>query len=132
MAIKTGNKHGMNWITPHKRLAIYLRDGLACCYCGASVEEGHQLTLDHLKPRCKGGGNGEGNLVTACMRCNAARGNRSWRKFAGATAGYLNHGITGQQVVNHVLSCVRRKLNVAAAKDLIALRGGFTAALYGR
>lgn len=74
-------------------------------------------------------GNGEGNLVTACMRCNAARGKRSWRKFAAATAEYLNHGIQAQDVVNHVLACVRRRLDVAAAKQMVASRGGFTAAL---
>lgn len=32
---------GMNWIRKDKRLAIYMRDGMACVYCG--------LTLDHLK-----------------------------------------------------------------------------------
>jgi hypothetical protein len=124
---KTGNKNGMNWLRPEKRLAIYLRDGLACCYCGASVEAGHQLTLDHLKPRCHGGDNHEANLVTACMKCNAARGNRSWRQFAVATAEYLNR--TGKDVVNHVLAVTRRKIDVAAAKNLISCRGGFTAAL---
>src|SRR5438128_11454104 len=31
---------GMNWIRPEKRLALYLRDGLACCYCGEAVEDG--------------------------------------------------------------------------------------------
>lgn len=55
---------GMNWIRPTTRLAIYLRDGLACVYCGQALEDGVQLTLDHIKPWCRGGRHSPGNLVT--------------------------------------------------------------------
>ena len=72
----------MNWIRKEKRLAIYLRDGLACAYCGESVEDGAKLTLDHLKAHNHGGSNDADNLVTCCHRCNSARGKRSWRKFS--------------------------------------------------
>lgn len=42
--------HGGKWIRVERRLGIYLRDGLACVWCGASVEQdGVQLSLDHLK-----------------------------------------------------------------------------------
>ena len=34
--------HGMNWLPKARRLAIYLRDGLACAYCGASVEDARE------------------------------------------------------------------------------------------
>jgi len=44
---------GMNWIRREKRVAIYLRDGCACAYCGATLEDGTQLTLDYLRPRRK-------------------------------------------------------------------------------
>ena len=71
-----GVYQGMNWITQKKRLAIYLRDGLACAYCGASVETGAQLSLDHLIPHSEGGTNHESNLVTCCSRCNSSRGAR--------------------------------------------------------
>ena len=66
---------GSKWIRPEKRLAIYLRDGLACAYCGAKAEDGKPLSLDHLLPCSKGGGNHEGNLVTCCLKCNSRRGN---------------------------------------------------------
>ena len=59
---------GMNWIRKEKRLAIYLRDGLACCFCGEGVEDGAKLTLDHLTPHSHGGTNGAENLATACHR----------------------------------------------------------------
>jgi len=65
---------GSKWIRKDKRLAIYLRDGLACAYCGAAAEQGRPLTLDHLLPCSKGGGNHEGNLVTCCGTCNSRRG----------------------------------------------------------
>lgn len=73
---------GSKWIRPSKRLAIYLRDGMACTYCGATLEDGAQLTLDHIKPVNKGGTNGETNLVTACLCCNSKRQDKTVRAFA--------------------------------------------------
>lgn len=121
---------GMNWIRKEKRLAIYVRDGLACCYCGASVEDGVQLTLDHLRAFDSSGSNNATNLVTCCHRCNSARGKRSWKAFAGKVAEYLNHGIKAQHIVSHIERTRYRVLDIAGAKALIAARGGFTAALY--
>jgi len=121
----------MNWIRPEKRLAIYLRDGLACCYCGEAVEDGAKLTLDHITPYSRGGSNEATNLVTCCHRCNSSRGNRSWRKFAGAVAEYLNHGIKADDIIGHINNARRRVLDISAAKELIARRGGFSAALKG-
>jgi 5-methylcytosine-specific restriction endonuclease McrA len=68
---------GSKWIRPERRLAIYLRDGLACVWCGAAVEDGVSLSLDHVTCRVHGGDNGNSNLVTACSRCNGSRGSRS-------------------------------------------------------
>jgi len=126
-----GQGQGMNWIRPVKRLAIYLRDGLACCYCGEGVEDGAKLTLDHLAPHSHGGTNHESNLVTACHRCNSSRGNRDWHEFADKVAGYLNRGIQASDIIGHIETTVQRPLNIAAAKALIAARGGFTKALRG-
>jgi hypothetical protein len=122
---------GMNWIRQEKRLAIYLRDGLACAWCGAVIEDGAILTLDHLKPHSKGGANHEGNLVTSCARCNSSRGNRSVKAFATVVAAYLNHGVTPKAILGHVATTTKRKLDVASAKELIARRGGFVAACKG-
>lgn len=64
---------GSKWIRRNKRLAIYLRDGFACVYCGAGVEDAAKLTLDHVLP-CELGGSNEGtNLVTCCLSCNSAK-----------------------------------------------------------
>ena len=120
---------GMNWITPCKRLSIYMRDGLACCYCGEGIEQGAKLTLDHLVCHKDGGTNEASNLVTACHRCNSSRGSRPWVKFAKQVAGYVNHGVTAGQITRHIRSTVKRTLDVNAAKEMIARRGGFSQAL---
>ena len=120
---KSGNKNGMNWITQVKRLAIYMRDGLACAYCGQSIEAGASLCLDHLVSRCDGGSNHASNLVTACKRCNDSKNSRSVAKFADAVAAYVNHGLTAGGIVEHVRDCVKRTLPIDEARDLIALRG---------
>ena len=121
---------GAKWIRREKRLAIYLRDGLACAYCGVGIEDGAILTLDHLTPNAKGGSNASDNLVTCCHRCNSARGTRPVRTFTRAVADYLNHGIKAEDIEGHVRNCVRRTLDIPAAKKLIAARG-WAEALHG-
>ena len=118
-----GDWQGMNWIRQDKRLAIYLRDGLACAYCGHSVESGASLSLDHLKCASKDGSNHESNLVTACERCNKSRGTRSVRAFCRATAEYLNHDVTPEEIEKHVRGCAKQKLDRKEAKEMIARRG---------
>ncbi len=120
-----GKWGGMNWIRQDKRLAIYLRDGAACVYCGASIETGATLTLDHVTPHSKGGTNDATNLITCCHRCNSARGNRSVAAFSRDVATYLGNGVDAGEIVAHVRATVRRSLAgpKAEAKKLIARRG---------
>lgn len=121
----SGNWQGMNWIRQEKRLAIYLRDGLACAYCGCSAEQGTQLTLDHVVPHAKGGSNHEQNLVTCCFRCNSSRGDRSVRTFAKAVAAYVNDGRTPAEICAFVRKTTDRSLkpHKAEAAAMIARRG---------
>ena len=49
---------------------IKRRDGYKCAYCGSEEE----LTIDHIRPRCKGGPTTYSNCVTACRSCNQAKG----------------------------------------------------------
>jgi purine nucleoside permease len=115
--------NGMNWIRQEKRLAIYLRDSMACVYCSTGVEDGAQLTLDHVVAVEKGGNNGAENLVTACDRCNNAKGDRNMAEFVRATAAYLNQGVTAFEIHKHVLDCMSRTLPLEYAKLMIAQRG---------
>ena len=88
MVKRRGNKYtpaanGGSWIRKDKRLAIHLRDGLCCVYCGASVEDGASLQLDHYVRVQDGGSNKASNLVTACAFCNNSKNNdtiRTWYK----------------------------------------------------
>jgi hypothetical protein len=124
----TRRTQGMNWIRPSKRLAIYLRDGLACGYCHATIEQGARLTLDHLVPYSKGGTNDATNLVTACGRCNSSRGNRTVQTFIVSVAAYLNRAGAAPAIAAHIKRCRARTLDVPAAALLMANRGGFVAA----
>lgn len=127
------NWQGGKWCRPERRLGIYLRDGLACCWCGAGIEtEGVVLSLDHLKCNVKGGGNESSNLCTSCTRCNSARGDRPMAEFARAVAAYLDHGITPEQILSRVRNAARRKVQLAEAKKMLARRGTLTGALAER
>lgn len=63
-----------------KRERIFQRDGFRCVYCGIpfAVEA---LTIDHVEPRVKGGDTSEGNVVTCCRPCNAAKGGEAAWSF---------------------------------------------------
>ena len=115
----------MNWCRQSTRLAIYVRDGMACAYCGASVEDGAQLSLDHVTPHSKGGTNATSNLVCCCTRCNSARGNRSVARFAADVAAYLGNGVQAAEITAHVRATARRSMAAprSQALDLIAKRG---------
>jgi 5-methylcytosine-specific restriction endonuclease McrA len=55
------------------RTRIYRRDQNQCVYCGSNKD----LTLDHVMPKSRGGGNDWTNLVTSCFKCNLRKGNRT-------------------------------------------------------
>lgn len=57
------------------RLKIFERDGYKCHYCSKQLTR-FSATLDHIQPVSKGGDNSLINLVTACLHCNAGRGNK--------------------------------------------------------
>ncbi|MEO1761461.1 MAG: HNH endonuclease [Rivularia sp. (in: cyanobacteria)] len=59
---------------PLTRRNILHRDGHTCQYCGY---KGDDLTLDHVIPRSRRGGDSWENIVTACVRCNVKKGNRT-------------------------------------------------------
>ena len=55
---------------PTKKRALVFRDGHACFFC--MKEFGYEeLTIEHLVPKCHGGGNHMSNLVLACSPCNS-------------------------------------------------------------
>lgn len=55
---------------PNRR-AVFVRDRNRCQYCNGSAE-----TVDHVKPRSRGGTHSWDNVVAACLRCNAVKRDR--------------------------------------------------------
>ena len=67
---------------PLTRRAVLDRDGHACAYCGVRAD-----TIDHVRPRSRGGLHVWTNVVAACARCNHRKGDRllaelGWRLAA--------------------------------------------------
>tara|TARA_E500000305_G_C3949014_1_gene201236 strand:+ start:110 stop:559 length:450 start_codon:yes stop_codon:yes gene_type:complete len=56
------------------RHAIKYAFGGLCAYCRCA----RATTLDHIKPRSKGGSNLRSNLVPACTECNHSKGSENW------------------------------------------------------
>lgn len=64
---------------PYKRIIltrrnILRRDNHKCNYCGRGDLP---LTIDHIKPKSKGGDDSWENLVAACLPCNNRKGDRT-------------------------------------------------------
>lgn len=57
------------------RRNVFLRDKFVCQYCARSFGE-HDLNLDHVVPRDKGGRTTWENIVTSCVRCNNRKANK--------------------------------------------------------
>ena len=89
------------WIRKSTRTALYTRDEYTCQYCLCSVSPGVQVapgivvpavagtalaTLDHATPRSLGGSNDRSNLRTACVSCNAAKGERTEAEYRASLA----------------------------------------------
>ena len=58
------------------RRNLYARDRNTCQYCGKRYPTS-ELSIDHVLPQSRGGENSWSNLVCACVRCNARKGNKT-------------------------------------------------------
>jgi len=56
------------------RREVFIRDHYTCQYCGRHA---HDLTIDHVVPKSKGGPHAWENLVSACKTCNHRKGGKS-------------------------------------------------------
>lgn len=67
---------------PYKEISlsrrnVLHRDSYTCQYC---ADRRHDLTIDHIVPRSRGGGDTWDNVVAACLRCNVKKGDRTPRE----------------------------------------------------
>jgi len=60
---------------PFTRFNVFLRDRFTCQYCGGR-HRAEDLTFDHVVPRSRGGVTSWANILTACTRCNLAKGSK--------------------------------------------------------
>ena len=58
------------------RRNIFLRDEHRCQYCTRRFSQ-QRLSIDHVVPRSRGGGNTWENVVCACLTCNVRKGGRT-------------------------------------------------------
>lgn len=58
------------------RANVYARDNYRCQYCHKHFSE-RELTLDHVIPVVRGGKKTWENIVTACLRCNQRKSDRT-------------------------------------------------------
>jgi len=58
-------------VTPSNRELVFARDEYRCVICGN--DDRKALTLDHIRPKSKGGGNDLKNLQTLCRDCNGLK-----------------------------------------------------------
>lgn len=58
------------------RYDILKRDNCTCQMCGATLQDGVKLHVDHIIPVSKGGKTEWGNLRTLCDRCNLGKSNK--------------------------------------------------------
>ncbi|MCH2132251.1 MAG: HNH endonuclease [Phycisphaerales bacterium] len=61
------------------RRNLFARDRNKCQYCGRRFAVS-ELSIDHVIPVSRGGGNTWQNLVCACVTCNTRKGNRTPRE----------------------------------------------------
>ena len=59
-----------------RNFRIFVSD-IRCAQCGA----GFDITVDHIKPRSRGGTNETGNLQWLCRHCNSSKGNRHETRY---------------------------------------------------
>lgn len=67
---------------PYKEISlsrrnVLHRDSYTCQYCS---DRRHDLTIDHIIPRSRGGADTWDNVVAACLRCNVKKGDRTPRE----------------------------------------------------
>jgi 5-methylcytosine-specific restriction endonuclease McrA len=52
-----------------------------CCFCGEPPIDDASLTIDHIKPRSKGGEDCTRNCTPCCLQHNQSKGSSEWREW---------------------------------------------------
>lgn len=52
-----------------------------CAYCSRPPIDNASLTIDHIRPKCRGGEDRTSNVIPACASCNSAKGSEDWLQW---------------------------------------------------
>lgn len=52
-----------------------------CAYCGKPPIDDLSLTIDHIRPKSKGGHDCTSNVTPACLECNHSKGSTDWLEW---------------------------------------------------
>jgi hypothetical protein len=99
------------------RVAILVRDGGCCVYCGASYTDGAVLEADHVVSRSRKGTDDPSNLVAACEACNADKAHMSLAIYVMHRA---EQGLPTAGLVERVAAAVARPVNWKRAAAALA------------
>lgn len=111
------------------RIAILLRDGNTCVYCGAVKGSRARvngkmtrvkMTVDHVTPKSWGGRDSPENMVCACERCNTIKATMDDETFAFMLK---RHGLlrTRRELTQRVSRAVAKRVDLVLATKIYAL-----------
>jgi 5-methylcytosine-specific restriction endonuclease McrA len=107
IVLKTVVKFISRGIKPSRKNILW-RDKSQCQYCGV-IEAPKDMTIDHVIPRSRGGGNTWSNLVTCCKKCNQKKRDRTPEE---ASMSLLNKPIRPKNSVLRQISDVQPIWNI--------------------
>jgi len=66
-----------SWKPPRfRKKVLFNRDGWKCQYCKTELHW-HDITIDHVQPKSRGGGTSWKNCVSSCRSCNRKKSNKT-------------------------------------------------------
>lgn len=71
-----------------------LENNIPCCYCGCKLER-NNISIDHIKPKVRGGIDTMENYIVSCRRCNEVKSGRKFSKWI--------RRIDVCNVINHII-----------------------------
>ena len=100
-------------VVKFSRRNVFLRDENRCQYCARRFSA-HNLSLDHVIPRSRGGETTWENVVCACVKCNVTKGGRTPKE-----AGMKLHRPPVRPSQNPVLAYQLRSQKYACWKNFL-------------
>jgi len=105
------------------RQAIKDAWGNCCAYCGNPPIDDKSLTVDHVKPKAKGGEDRTSNCVPACKRCNHSKGSQDWRTWYARQSFYNEQSVRRIEVWIEQGLVLNQDLKVIETTDNLPVSG---------